>query len=36
MIGLAKPVEQVALAGVLVGGMLLYYATRAIHGGTKG
>ena len=36
MIGLAKPVEQMALAGVLVGGVLLYYATRAIHGGTKG
>lgn len=35
MIWLAKPGEKIALAGVLVGGVAIYYATRAIHGGAK-
>ena len=35
LVGLAKPAEQVALAVLLVGGVVLYYVMRAIHGGAK-
>ncbi|HWI86966.1 MAG TPA: APC family permease [Sphingomonas sp.] len=35
MIYLAKPLEQQALAGVLVGGVLLYYVMRALNGRAK-
>ena len=35
MICLARPIEQVALAGLLIGGVVLFYVMRAIHGGTK-
>jgi hypothetical protein len=35
LIALAKPAEQIALAVLLVGGVVLYYVMRAIHGGAK-
>jgi len=35
LVGLAKLSEQIALGGLLVGSVLLFYLMRAIHGGAK-
>lgn len=35
LVGLAKTAEQIALAGLMIGGVILFYVMRALHGGTK-
>ena len=35
LVGLAKPAEQIALGGVLIGAIILFYIMRAIHGSAK-